>query len=36
VIKVESEVGKGTQFSFSIPSFQPRELQDIKKEMIHG
>lgn len=36
VIKVDSEVGKGTVFSFSIPSFQPQELQDIKKEMIHG
>jgi signal transduction histidine kinase len=35
-IKVESEVGKGTVFSFSTPSFQPKELQELKKEMIHG
>jgi signal transduction histidine kinase len=35
-IKVESEVGKGTVFSFSIPSFQPKELQQLKQEMIHG
>ncbi|MBI3218242.1 MAG: tetratricopeptide repeat-containing sensor histidine kinase [Bacteroidetes bacterium] len=35
-INVNSEVGKGTVFSFSTPSFQPKELQELKKEMIHG
>jgi two-component system, NtrC family, sensor kinase len=36
VIKAESKQGEGTVFSFSIPSFQPKELQQLKKEMIHG
>lgn len=35
-INVNSEVGKGTVFSFSTPSFQPKELQDLKQEMSHG
>ncbi len=35
-IKVESKVGEGTVFSFSIPSFQPQELQQLKQEMING
>ncbi len=35
-IKVSSEVGKGTVFSFSTPSFQPTELQVLKHEMSHG
>ena len=35
-IKVASKEGEGTVFSFSIPSFQPKELQQIKQEMIHG
>lgn len=36
VIKAESKLGKGTTFSFSIPTFQPKELQQLKSEMIHG
>jgi signal transduction histidine kinase len=35
-IKVASKEGEGTVFSFSIPSFQPKELQLIKQEMING
>jgi signal transduction histidine kinase len=35
-IKVESKEGVGTVFSFSIPSFQPKELQQLKQAMIHG
>lgn len=35
-IEAQSEVGKGTVFSFSVPSFQPREQQRLKKEMSHG
>ncbi len=35
-IKVTSKVSVGTQFSFSVPSFQPTELQRLKQEMIHG
>jgi signal transduction histidine kinase len=35
-IKVESKEGEGTTFSFSIPSFQPKELQQLKQEILHG
>ena len=35
-IKVDSKEGEGTVFSFSTPSFQPKELQQIRQEMIHG
>jgi two-component system, NtrC family, sensor kinase len=35
-IEVQSEVGEGSVFSFSVPSFQPKELQNLKKEMSHG
>jgi two-component system, NtrC family, sensor kinase len=36
VISVESELGKGTTFKFSVPIFEPKELKQIKEEMLHG
>lgn len=36
LIKAESKLGEGTTFSFSIPLFQPKELQQLQSEMIHG
>jgi two-component system, NtrC family, sensor kinase len=32
-IKVESKEGEGTVFRFSVPSFQPKELEELKRKL---